>query len=771
LKQEFANYQIPCFMDDKNSLMRNPLVEFIRSALALASGDFSYEKVFRHLKCGLFDIKKEDRDFLENYVIAMGIRSEKRWNVEWNRSYKDSGTIDFVYLNQIRSQVVEKLLLYKEKLGKRNLSLKERVRALVEMMMEARLEEKLVGFSKWLEETGEPFLSSEYEQAYPLVIDLFDEMVALLGEEEISLEEFTILLDSGLEEIKVGFIPEGVDRITVGDMERTRLSGIKALFFIGVNEGKVPKAPGTGGIFTDYDKEQLSLMKIELSPTAKKNSFIQQFYLYLALTRASERLFITYAKNDAQGKSQRPSVCLCDILKLFPRLVVKEEGDEQLDGKNWTDKNSALSFYIKGLSEVKKGTIDNDWLELFNHYRRHDEKKEKALSLLHAAFGSYERETLGKELARKLYGEILAGSVSRLELQSSCAYAQFLRYGLELAKRKEYTFQAVDIGNIFHMAIESVFNVAKEEKIALGSLEDGERKELVHRCVEQVVLSYGNRILDDSARNRWLGGRLERITERTIWALSRQLAESGFTPDGVEVVFSAENSDALLLDLSEDEKMHLTGRIDRLDIKEEKDKIYVRIVDYKSGSTSFDLVSVYQGLQLQLVFYLEAAMENLAKRNPDKEIHPGGVLYYNIKEPLVDKTPKMSEEDIKQKLLEQMQMNGLMNVEAGEKEEKQIKNVAEEKLEDLKGYVDDTVHKLGKEILEGDIRINPYKKGNKQSCTYCEYQSICGFDSKISGYKYRNLVTIPAEEIWEELSKRGEKKDGNEVDESSKSSD
>jgi ATP-dependent helicase/nuclease subunit B len=117
-----------------------------------------------------------------------------------------------------------------------------------------------------------------------------------------------------------------------------------------------------------------------------------------------------------------------------------------------------------------------------------------------------------------------------------------------------------------------------------------------------------------------------------------------------------------------------------------------------------------------------------------------------------------------------MQMNGLMNVDAGEKEEKQIKNVAEKKLEDLKGYVEDTVHKLGKEILEGDIRINPYKKGNKQSCTYCEYQSICGFDSKISGYKYRNLVTIPAEEIWEELSKRGDKKDGNEVDESSKSS-
>lgn len=771
LKQELTKYQIPCFLDDKTSLMRNPLVEFIRSMLVLANGDFSYEKVFRHLKCGLFDIDRGDLDYLENYVIAMGIRSEKRWNREWNRSYKESGTIDFVHLNEVRVNVVEKLLAYKARIGKKGLTLKERIRAIVEFMMEAKLEEKLLDFSTWLEEIGEPFLASEYEQAYALVIELFDEIIGLLGEEEISLEELTILLDSGFAEIKVGFIPEGVDKITVGDMERTRLNGIRALFFIGVNEGKVPKAPGTGGIFTDYDKEQLSLMKIELSPTAKKNSFIQQFYLYLALTRASERLFITYAKTDALGKMQRPSVCLGDILRLFPKLQVKEEDDRQLDGKNWTDKNSALDFYIQGLSDVKDGKLDEDWLELFNHYRRHAGKKEQALSLLHATFGTYEKETLGKELARKLYGEVLSGNVSRLELQSACAYAQFLRYGLELEKRPEYRFQAVDIGNIFHMAIESVFNKAKEEKISLGSLSDEKRGELVHECVEQVIVNYGNKILDDSARNRWLGGRLERITDRTIWALSRQLAESGFIPDGIEVVFSADNSDALVLDLSEQEKMNLKGRIDRLDIKEDDNHVYVRIVDYKSGSTSFDLVSIYHGLQLQLVFYLDAAMENLSKRNPEKQIHPGGVLYYNIKEPLVDKTPKMSEEDIKAKLLEQMQMNGLMNVLAGEKEEKQIKNVPEKNLNELKSYVEDTVRHLGKQIIEGDIQVNPYKRGNKNPCTYCEYQSICRFDKKISGYRYRNLVSIPTEQIWEELSKKGEWADGKEVDPGTKAGD
>ncbi|KIR01510.1 ATP-dependent nuclease, subunit B [Lachnospiraceae bacterium TWA4] len=631
--------------------------------------------------------------------------------------------------------------------------------------MEAKIEQKLLDQSKEFEEAGEPFLASEYEQAYELVMELFQELVTLLGDEKMSLDEFIILLDSGFEEIEVGFIPEGVDRITIGDMERTRLNQIKTLFFIGVNEGKVPKPAGSGGIFTDYDKEQLSLMKIELSPTAKKNSFIQQFYFYLAMTRASEKLVITYAKNDQVGKMQRPSVYINDLVKLFPTLTIKEEEGDKL---NWSDKNSAMNFYIDGLNQAKEGNPSEEWLELFSYYLKNPEKKAQALTLLQAAFGGYKRENLGKELAKKLYGEILSGSVSRLELQSACAYAQFLRYGLELEERAQYSFRQADIGTIFHMAIESVFTKAKEDKLSLGSLSDEERKRLVHDCVEKVVMTYGNRILDDNARNRWLGGRLERITDRTIWALSRQLAQSGFTPSGVEVNFSSEDTRSLLLELDDEMKMQLTGRIDRMDTKEENDKMYVRIVDYKSGSTSFDLVSVYQGLQLQLVFYLDAAMESLEGQH--KAIHPGGVLYYNIKEPLVEKTPKMTEEEIRAKLLEQMQMNGLMNVDAGEKEEKQIKNVSERQLNQLKSYVEDTVKKLGNQIASGDIAINPYKKGVKKPCAYCEYQTVCGFDEKISGYKYRNLVSHSAKEIWEELAKREEEEHGNQVDDGSTSS-
>ena len=207
--------------------------------------------------------------------------------------------------------------------------------------------------------------------------------------------------------------------------------------------------------------------------------------------------------------------------------------------------------------------------------------------------------------------------MTRLEQYAACAYAHFLKYGLELMERQEYELEAVDMGNLFHQSIDRCFAVMKEENRDWRTLSEEDRKQLVKKCVLQVTQEYGNTIMGSTARNAYLAGRVERMTDRTIWALAEQLKKGEFEPAGFEVSFSAaDDLKAMRIRLSEDEELWLKGRIDRLDLCRDEDLVYVKIIDYKSGSTSFDLAALYYGLQLQLVVYMDAALEMTERGEP-----------------------------------------------------------------------------------------------------------------------------------------------------------
>ena len=80
---------------------------------------------------------------------------------------------------------------------------------------------------------GDRVREREYAQIYRLVMDLLDQIVSLIGDEPAKPEEFSKILEAGFEELQVGTIPQNVDRVVAGDMERTRLKQVKALFFAG----------------------------------------------------------------------------------------------------------------------------------------------------------------------------------------------------------------------------------------------------------------------------------------------------------------------------------------------------------------------------------------------------------------------------------------------------------------------------------------------------------------------------------------------------------
>jgi ATP-dependent helicase/nuclease subunit B len=773
----FKQYQIPAFIDDKRSILMNSFVEFVRATLRMVEEDFSYESVFRYLRCDMHPMAKEDIDVLENYCLAFGIRGISKWQKKWIRTYDLIDEEKLSNINHLREQLMEVLLPLVEVLKRREVHAKDMIKALYEFIAGLNLQQKLEAMEREFEAAGELSLAKEYAQIYKIVIELFDRVVDLLGDEVLSVKEFREILDAGFEEAKVGIIPPSIDRVVFGDIERTRLDNIKVLFFAGVNEGIIPKSVNKGGIISQLEREALLEYQIELAPTSRQDAYTQKFYLYLNMTKPSERLYISFSKTDSQGGTLRASYLIGTLQKMFPTLIIHDMDEvlTKLDGV--VCESNGLDYLTYCFRQLKIGNDPEGFLELYHWYYQKDNYTNVMKSLTEAAYYHNEESKISKAVAKALYGSILENSVTRLEKYAACAFAHFLTYGLELKERREYHFQAMDMGNIFHQVLELFATRLLQSSYDWTTIPEEERDKLADQCVEECIIDYGNTVLYSSARNEYVISRMKRIVRRTLWALQNQMLKGKFNPSNYEVSFSmADQLESVNIRLSEEEKIKLRGRIDRMDIYEDFEHVYVKIIDYKSGSTSFDMVALYYGLQLQLVVYLNAAVEMEHKRKPDKEIVPAGILYYNINDPVVEREEDDNEESIQQRILEKLKMNGLVNSDSDiirmmdmEMENKSsVLPVAFNKDGSLSKYstaastrhfqalgrfVDQKIKDLGSQILDGNIEIAPYEAGSKTACDYCSYKGVCGFDLKSPGYEYRRLKQFSDDEIWDKIVK------------------
>ena len=841
LSHQFDEAGIPYFLDDKKSIMENPLVELIRAALETIR-DFSYESVFRYLKTGLvyeregnegvpeagdmpgpgnmpdsgnagrsentavFDGSREHTglmtDRLENYVRALGIRGWKRWESQWEKPCRGSEKLNLKELNAYRQWILEPLRPLREAFKEEGATIGSVTAALREYLERMGLRGKLEDYSGFFRERGNPGdenLAREYSQVYDRVLELLGRLEGLLGAEKTDMKNYSQILDAGFGEIKVGVIPATIDQVMVGDITRSRLEDVKVLFFVGVNEGTVPQRKSGASLLTDRDRAVFKEFNMELAPTAREDGCIQKFYLYLMMAKPSRRLVLTYAGMSSEGKSQRPSSLIGEVQKLFPGIPVLDEGLVDWPVRTVRDGRERLIDGLRKLREEKEGETakapegrdaeENAFMELYRYFYCSDGHREKVKQLVDAAFYSYEERGIGRAAARALYGQSLQGSVTRLEQFASCAYAHFLKYGLELMERQEYELAAVDMGNLFHQSIDRCFAVMKERKQDWRGLTEEGRKQLVKECVARVTKEYGNTIMASSARNAYLAGRVDRITDRTIWALAEQVKKGDFEPTGFEVSFSAiDNLKAMRIRLSEDEELMLRGRIDRMDLCEDGEHVYVKIIDYKSGTTAFDLAALYYGLQLQLVVYMDAAVEMEERNHPDKEVVPAGIFYYHINDPLADRQEGMTVEEIEKQILRQLRMDGLVNSELdiichldrdiqkesdvipvaikdGYVQESRSSVASTRRFEDLRRFVNHKLREAGQDILKGNIDLKPYKQTARTACDYCPYHAVCGFDTKTAGYGYRRLAGLKPEDIWAQISPvEEEENDGSKMD-------
>ena len=750
LKQAFEVYEIPVFMDQKKSILLNPFVEYIRSLLSMAEQNFTAESVFRFLRTNLSGFTMEETDALENYVIGLGIKGYKRWQERWIRRLKDTTEEDLEVFNHCRVRLVEKVdgLLYV--LKQRKKTVRDITMALYEFLVQEELQKKLKVQEEVFQERGEQALAREYAQIYRIVIELFDKFVELLGEEPVSLKEYEKLLDAGLEEAKVGVIPPSPDQVVAGDMERTRLKDIKALFFVGANDVYLPGNLLRTGLLSERDRDRFSREKLSLSPGGKEKAYEQKFYLYMNLTKPSKRLEIFYSRVSSDGKSLRPSYLIQEIRRLYPDLVLQDEEAKGFGEREWTE-GLGLEAWIHGLGSLGRG-VDSAWMELHRKSRVDPVWKEKTDRLLDAGFYRRPSDPLTEQTARRLYGEKFEDSITRIERFSSCAFAHFLTYGLRLKERQEYDFQAVDLGNICHGALERFSGKLEKEEKDWTTLSEDERKAYIDESVEEAVTDYGNSVLYSSARNEYMIVRIKRMLERTVWALTRQLKAGDFRPSAYEMRFRG-------------------GKIDRIDTCVDGDKVYVKVVDYKTGKKAFDVTALYHGLQLQLMVYLDAAVGLEEKRHPGQEVIPAGVFYYRIEDPLVDKRQKTEDsgEEIQEDILKELKPDGVINCKdevlahldrrmEGESLvvpvkynkngslSKTSKAVSEEEFAVMIQHAVGKVKSVHELILKGEVEPRPYRNGQETGCDYCGYRNICGFDTRLNGYEYRKIRKMSLEE-------------------------
>ena len=551
---------------------------------------------------------------------------------------------------------------------------------------------------------------------------------------------------------------------------------------MGINDGIIPKASNSGGIISDFEREFLQASEVELAPTPRQNMFVQRFYLYLNVTKPTDLLYLSYSQISLEGKSIRPAYLIATIKNMFPKLeVVKYDKNDVKEAI--INMHSALEYFSNLLRIYieSDGKIDSnkkkELMTLQSYIKKNNHSDYD--KLFDAAFYRHIDSKINEDIAQLIYGMILSNSVSRLEKYASCAYSHFLRYGLQLIERENFELKRVDIGNLFHESLEKFAKTLEKDGISWFDFDEKKADELSEFVVDECCNEYQNDLLFVDSRTEYAIRRLKRIIKRTIMSLQYQLRKGEFIPSEFELSFSDIKSYSEI-NLSDDgSKMKLQGKIDRIDLSEDIDnnKLYVKVMDYKSSDHQFDIVSMYYGLQLQLVVYINAATNYVKKVHPNKDVIPAAILYYHVNDPIVDSdNSSESDETINSKIQEKLRMQGVViddedaiakldNTQVSKSDVipvawnkdgslKKTSSVMDKSmLDNISKFVNVKIREMGREILSGNINVNPCKKDKWNSCSYCNYKSICKFDKNIEGFKLRDLEKKSKDEIIVEIGR------------------
>lgn len=754
-------YEIPVFIDANACLKANPCAETIRSVLAVLADDFSYDSVFRFLKAGMTDLSFEDIELLENYALKRGVRGYSRWNRAVSENYEKTSPVN---VEEIRQAFMKMFGDIRKVFADKKAVTKDYVEALYDFLLQIHMYEKLEARKNELYEENRINEGDAYGQIFEKTVRLFDKIEELLGDTKMSVKEFYEIVDTGLSDIEVGVVPPTVDRVLIGDITRSRLNHIKVLFFTSVNDGIVPKAPKKGRILSDRDRDILSDCGLELAPSDKQNSYIEQFYIYTILTKPSDHLYISYHKLSASLESMRPSYLLGRISSIFASLQA-EEYDAAFCMPDTVNRS------LRRILRTEEDDSEDAESRILTRILTEKGLARELTAIYKGRTYRNVAEQLPPETIALLYGRYLHASVSKLELYARCGFAYFLKYGLRLKEREMYQVDVRNVGVILHSVMEGLFKQVRDTRNNdWENFPEDERMLMVTELVNRAAEESAGDFFEDNARNAYMLQMIERMAQTSAGMLQKHIRLGSMKPGMLEKTFDSAKDEvgSYLFELPNQIRMSINGKIDRVDVEEEDGTVYIKVIDYKSSTRKLSLEEVLNGEQLQLVTYSAIAYEIEKMIYPDKNIQIAGLLYYSFDDPVIEiesseidtdtEQPEFSDQEkLDAERMEKMKLQGFVNespaviqkmdhtcnqslpvkLDKNGDIKKSENVVSADQIRTIMELTRENIEELGSQIAEGKIAIEPYKNKSNTGCDYCEFKNICHFDVKNGGNQYR----------------------------------
>lgn len=747
----FSRYDIPFFLDEKTAVLSHHIVAFVLSILDVYINGYSYDSIFNFIKSGFAESDNGKISHLENFIAATNASknlwlNDERWAVVLG-NYAEEHKTESVIINEIREKYILPLSRFHESVKGRN-SAKEAVALLYNYLMEIGLPDTISRYIKYFEKSGDILRQKEYSSVWDVIVRVFDEIYDVIGDRKVNCEQLRDYLYVAFAHQSIGVIPTSVDRVTVGDIARTRTDGVKAVVVLGANEGVFPVPSKNTSMISDKEKRILDKLGLSLSTTSDIQAFYNQYLIYRAITMADSTLYVSYSTADSSYNTLSPSFTIERLRKIFGNIVREDTFEDISDVECISGGSTAFENLITVVGKMRKGEeVPEFWKSVYSYYTREDfAKLQKALGYF--KYTNPIRPVSAENVSLQV-GEDMHTTVSRLQRYASCRYSYFLSYMLYLKEKPRADLQSVDIGTIVHDIIEKICVGMEGDGVTFDTADKEYFRGKIRIMLDKYILRLGSEYAQLTRRQLYSIKRLEYVILLCFETIQKQFTDSKFVPMGYEIVFDDDNIGCIQIKLDDGRVLKLTGKIDRADVYSANGKNYLRVVDYKTGTKSFNMTDVVTGIDIQLLVYLSALVES----SPDNMY--GGAFFFPVSDVILGAGNNMTDGEIASKLDSATKMKGIIidDKEILDAFDKITVNRAghktsAEQFSALSAYLKKVIKDLWTDILRGNIDANPYKKGTYTPCMYCPYGSVCRISSGNSGCSYNEIDKLDDKSAW-----------------------
>lgn len=770
----FPDYSIPVFLDRKIPLSGHCITLFVMSVLEIILYGFKYETVFAYIKSPFSPVSPPEADELENYCLAAGI-SKYGWSKPFLRrrgtysSDKEKSEFiseeDLARMNVLREKVYLPLAALKKRLDDAA-SAREYTDALLDFLQELSIEDKVSASAAELEKIGENLAALQTVQVYNIFSDILNDITSVISDKSITLTEFCGIIRSGTDCVEIGTIPDSVDCVSAGSIDRIKGHNCANVFLIGVNASVFPAVPSSGGLFSDADKQALSALGIELPPDSVRKAQNEELLVYNALTCANERLYLSYPLSDFGQNVLMPSEIINRITEIFPDIDYKNDISECEAWLVPGAKKAAFDTTVLKLREhfFEKAPLTPELEAAAAYFQNNDEYRDAFSAAVQKFNYSNAAVDVSSALVASHLGEDMRTSISRLEAYNKCPFSFYSKYLLRLEPKKIFEVSVSDSGSFLHDFLESFSSFLSTayhpsgEKCTWQNIDAAFIKQHTPTVLREVLCGVNEGMLEIPRINA-LFKRLCAVALQCVLNVWRHIKAGDFIPLGYEISFDEDGSfKPIKIKLPDGKGVTLRGRIDRADCLELKmpDNTvgrFARIIDYKSGEKTLSLDDVYSGVSLQLFVYLSSLCEN--------GYRPAGILYCTLSDPIVSVSPNASEDEIRALRDKKLRMRGVVLEECdmnrhmgGDAVISTHRTMTERQFNKMFSHLRKTVAKTTADIYSGKFPILPENDG----CAYCDYKSLCRFGDCQSTQSQKR-EKLSDEEILSLLDDKAEKEE------------